>query len=90
MMTSSNGSIFRFTDPLWGETTSRRWIPLTKSNDSEPWCFLWSAPEETVEQTIETLVMWEAIAPITAPLMLSSKGSQTITSINDDTVRQGF
>ena len=34
--------------------------------------------------------MWEAIAPITAPLMLSPKGSQTITSINDDTVRQGF
>ena len=79
MMTSSNGSISHVTDPLWGETTNRRWIPLTKSNDSEPWCFLWSAPEETVEQTIETPVMWEAIAPITAPLMLSPKGSQTIT-----------
>ena len=31
MMTSSNGNIFRFTDPLWGESTGYRWIPLTKS-----------------------------------------------------------
>ena len=30
MMTSSNGNIFRVTDPLWGESTSHRWILLTK------------------------------------------------------------
>ena len=29
-MTSSNGSIFRVTGPLFGEFTSHRWIPLTK------------------------------------------------------------
>ena len=27
MMTSSNGNIFRFTGPLYGEFTSHRWIP---------------------------------------------------------------
>ena len=27
MMASSNGNIFRVTSPLWGESTSHRWIP---------------------------------------------------------------
>ena len=31
------------------------------------WCFLWSAPEQTAEQTIKTPVMWDAI-----PLMMKS------------------
>ena len=30
MMTSSNGNIFRLTDPLWGGFNGDRWIPLTK------------------------------------------------------------
>ena len=46
-MTSSNGNIFRATGPLCWEFTGHRWIPLTKANDAEPWCFLWSAPEQT-------------------------------------------
>ena len=33
MTTLSNGNIFRFTGPLWGESTGDRWIPLTKPND---------------------------------------------------------
>ena len=37
-----------------------RWIPLTKASDAEIWCFLWSAPEQTAKQTIETLVIWDA------------------------------
>ena len=49
MMTSSNGNIFRVTWPLWGESISHRWIPLTKASDAELWCFLWSAHEQTVE-----------------------------------------
>ena len=73
--------------PLWGETTSQRWIPLTKASDAELWCFLLSIPEQTVEQTIDTPVIWEAIASITTSLRLSPNGSQTITSINDDTLR---
>ena len=49
MMTSSNGNIFRVTGPLCREFTGRRWIPRKKANDAELWCFLWSAPEYTVE-----------------------------------------
>ena len=35
---------FRVTGPLYGEFTGHRWIPLTKANDRELWCFLWSVP----------------------------------------------
>ena len=56
-MTLSNGNIFRVTGPLYGEFTGPIWIPHTKASDAELWCFLWSAPEQTVEQTIETPVI---------------------------------
>ena len=59
-MTSSNGNIFRVTGPLCGEFTGHRWIPLTKASDAELWCFVWSAHEHSVAQTIETLVIWSA------------------------------
>ena len=45
MMTSSNGNIFRVTGLLCGEFTGHWWIPLTKANDAELWCFPWSVPE---------------------------------------------
>ena len=61
IMTSSNGSLFRVTGNLWGEFTGRQWIPLTEANDAELWCFLWSGPEQTVEKTIKTPVIWNAI-----------------------------
>ena len=54
MMTSSNGAIFCVTGPLWAEFAGNRWISLTKTSDAELWCFLWSAPEQTVEKTMET------------------------------------
>ena len=44
------------------------WIPLTKASDAELWCLLWSAPKQTVEQTIETPVIWDAIALILTSL----------------------
>ena len=47
MMTSSNGNLFRATEPLWGESTGDWWIPPTKASDAELWWFLWSAPEQT-------------------------------------------
>ena len=56
MMMSSNRNIFCITGPLWGESTGHRWIPLTNASDMELWCFLWSAPEQMAEQTIETPV----------------------------------
>ena len=34
MMTASNRNIFRITDPLWGESIGRRWIPLTEASDN--------------------------------------------------------
>ena len=46
------------TGPLWGLSTSHQWIPFARASDTELWCFLWSAPEQTVEQTIKTLVIW--------------------------------
>ena len=50
--------------PLWGESIGHQWIPLTKVSDAELWCFLWSAPEQTVKQTIETPGIWDAITLI--------------------------
>ena len=35
----------------------REWIPLTKASDAELGCFLWSAPGQKAEQTIETPVI---------------------------------
>ena len=51
-----------------GEFTGDRWIPLTKASDAELWCFLWSAPEQTVEQIIETPMSWDTIALIMTSL----------------------
>ena len=39
MMTSSNENIFRVTDPLCGEFTGHRWIPLTNASDAELYVF---------------------------------------------------
>ena len=55
-------AFFREIGPLWGESTGHRWIPPTKTSDAELRCFLWSALKQTVGQTIETLVIWDAIA----------------------------
>ena len=39
LMTSSNGNIIRVTGHLCGEFNGLRWIPHTKANDVELWCF---------------------------------------------------
>ena len=39
--------------PFVRESTGLRWIPITKVSVAELWCFLWSAPKRTVEQTID-------------------------------------
>ena len=39
-----------------------RWNTLTIASDAELLCFLWSGPGKTVEQTLETSVIWNAIA----------------------------
>ena len=68
MMTSSNGNVFRVTGSLCGEFAGYRWILRTIASDAELWCFLWSAPEETAKQTIETVVIWDAISLIMTSL----------------------
>ena len=71
---------FRVTGPLWGESTGHQWIPITKVNDAELWCFFLSAPEQTAEQTIEAQVISHAIAFIMMSLLwhrLSEKCKHT-------------
>ena len=41
---------------------------LTKASDAELWCFLLSAPERTIEQTMETPVIWDDKALIMTSL----------------------
>ena len=57
--------------PLRGESTGHRLIPLIKASDAELWCFLWSGPEPTVDQTMETPVIWDPIAFIMTSLQCS-------------------
>ena len=55
----------------WPFVRGIHWSPvdsLTKASDAELWCFPWSAPEQTVKQTIETPVIWDAIALIMTSL----------------------
>ena len=68
VMKSSNGNIFCITSPLWAEFSGHRWIPLIKASDTELWYFLWSAPEQMVEQTIEMMVIWDTIMSIMTSL----------------------
>ena len=63
-MTSSNGNIFRVTGPVCGEFTGDQWIPHKKASDAKLWSLHWSAPEQTVDQAMETLATWDAIAHI--------------------------
>ena len=68
MMMLLNGNIFCITGPLFGEFTGHRWIPPTMASEAELCCFLWSAPEEAVEYTIGTPVIWDAITLIMTSL----------------------
>ena len=59
MMTSSNGNVFRVTGPLWGNQPVTGGFPLTKASDV---IFDLRLNKLTIEQTIETPVIWDAIA----------------------------
>ena len=61
MMTSSNGNIFRVTGLCAGNSPVTGEFPAQRPSDAEPWCFL---SETTAEQTMETPVVWDAIALI--------------------------
>ena len=42
--------------------------PLTKASDTELWCFLWSVPEQKIEETMEMPVIWDATVRIMSSL----------------------
>ena len=47
----------------------KHWIHFKKDRDAEIYCFLWSVPEQMVEEeTIETPAIWDAIALIMTSL----------------------
>ena len=56
--------LFRVTGPLCGEFTGHRWIPLTKASDTDLWFLFDLCLKKTIEQTIETPVIWDTIALI--------------------------
>ena len=84
MVASLNGNIFRVTGPLWRESIGHRWIPLTKARDAVLWCFIWFVPEQLVEKTVETQVIWDAIALIMTSLLL------TFASIQIDSTKASY
>ena len=63
MVISSNGNIFRVTGPLWGESNSHRWIPLTKASDAELWSFPWSTPEKKKQLSKQSRRWWFETTP---------------------------
>ena len=50
------------------EPTGHRWFPRTKASDAEIWCFLLAVSRQTVEQTIQTPVIKDAITLIMTSL----------------------
>ena len=73
---------------LCGEFTGHRWIPRTRASDEEFWCFLWYATEPTVEKTMETPVICNAIALSMTPLpCVSPSVSSRLKSVVRQAVR---
>ena len=64
----SNENIFRVIGPFVRGILRSPVTPLVKANSAKLWFFLWSAPVQTVEQTIDTPVIWGANALIITSL----------------------
>ena len=92
MRTSSNGNIFCVTGPLWGEITGHWWISLKKASGTKLWCFLWSTPEQMVEQTIKTLLGWGKMAYFTGAYVRHATSMSEISqrNIKHTYSRKGF
>ena len=60
MMTSSHGDAFRITDPLWGESTSNRWILLTNSS-AEIWRFFAVRLNTRLNKQRNCLCFWTVV-----------------------------
>ena len=66
--TSSNGNLFALLALCEGNQPVTGGLPPSKASGTELWRFLWSAPEQTIEQAIETLVIRDAMALIMTSL----------------------
>ena len=71
-MTSSDGNIFRVTGFLWRESTGRQWNSPQKGQWRGDLMFYSTC--QTLEQTIETPMIWDAIV-----LIMSSHCNGTMT-----------
>ena len=60
--------VFQYSMMMCGESTGHRWIPRTKASEAELCYFLWSASESTIEQPMETPVIWNTIVLIMTSL----------------------
>ena len=60
-MTSSNGNTVLLGLCEGNPAAINAWIPLTKASDAERLCFVWCAPEQTVEQTLDLPVICDAV-----------------------------
>ena len=73
-MMSWHGSAFHITGPLWGKSTSHRWIPFTKGQ----WCrtlmlslmLAWKTFEQTAERQVEMSWCWFDITVMMAEIFL--------------------
>ena len=79
MMTLSNGNIPALPTHFDGN------LSVPKSSYAELWSFLWSAPKQTVEQAIETPLIWDTIARI-----MSSFECEIISSTLPVSVLQNY
>ena len=61
MMTPSNRNISRVNGASLGESTDDRWFPLVNACNGELRCFLWSAPEQTVEHNRDVETPWRPL-----------------------------
>ena len=67
--TPSNGSNFGVNMLMaLCERNSTVTVEFPSQSDAELWYFLWSAPEQTIEQIIEKTVIWKAISLIMTSL----------------------
>ena len=62
------GTIFRVAGPFWGNQPVTGEFTVYIRSGAELWCFLWSASEHMVEQTVETPVIWDAITEVMSSL----------------------
>ena len=47
---------------------SHWWVPLARASNTKLWCFLWCAREQTAEQTVQMLVIRDAMTLMMASL----------------------